>query len=103
MEGEAKGIKARGEAEGAKILAMGEATAKAYELQNKAVGSQGVTAIEIAKQIAAGNVKVTPDLLVQGGESSSRRSSQEDAGVPGRKRRKTKPRQLLNDTRWWRP
>ncbi len=58
-----------GEAEGAKILAMGEATAKAYELQNKAVGQQGVTAIEIAKQIAAGNVKVTPDLLVQGGEN----------------------------------
>ena len=55
-----------GDAEGSKILAMGEATAKAYELQNKAVGQQGVTAIEIAKQIAAGNVKVTPDFLVQG-------------------------------------
>jgi uncharacterized membrane protein YqiK len=68
-EGEAKGIRAKGEAEGARILAMGEATAKAYELQNKAVGAQGVTAIEIAKQVAAGNVKVTPDLLVQGGEN----------------------------------
>lgn len=45
---------------------MGESTAKAYELQNKAVGQQGVTAIEIAKQIASGNVKVTPDFLVQG-------------------------------------
>ncbi len=66
--GEASGIKARGEAEGAKILAIGEATAKAYELQNKAVGQQGVTAIEIAKQISSGNVKVTPDLLVQGGD-----------------------------------
>jgi uncharacterized membrane protein YqiK len=68
-EGEAKGIRAKGEAEGAKILAIGESTAKAYELQNKAVGQEGVTAIEIAKQIAAGNVKVTPDLLVQGGDS----------------------------------
>ncbi len=66
-EGEAKGIKAKGEAEGLKILAIGEATAKAYELQNKAVGQQGVTAIEIAKQIASGNIKVTPDFLVQGG------------------------------------
>jgi len=65
-EGEAKGIRAKGEAEGSKILAIGESTAKAYELQNKAVGQQGVTAIEIAKQIAAGNVKVTPDFLVQG-------------------------------------
>ena len=68
-EGEAKGIRAKGEAEGAKILAIGEATAKAYELQNKAVGQQGVTAIEIAKQIAAGNIKVTPDFLVQGNEN----------------------------------
>jgi len=68
-EGEAKGIRAKGDAEGARILAIGESTAKAYELQNKAVGQQGVTAIEIAKQIAAGNVKVTPDLLVQGGDS----------------------------------
>jgi len=70
-EGEAKGIKAKGEAEGTKILAIGESTAKAYELQNKAVGQQGVTAIEIAKQIAAGNVKVTPDFLVQGGDNIS--------------------------------
>lgn len=68
-EGEAKGIKAKGEAEGTKILAIGESTAKAYELQNKAVGQQGVTAIEIAKQIAAGNIKVTPDFLVQGGDN----------------------------------
>lgn len=68
-EGEAKGIKAKGDAEGSKILAIGESTAKAYELQNKAVGQQGVTAIEIAKQIASGNVKVTPDLLVQGGDN----------------------------------
>lgn len=68
-EGEARGIKAKGEAEGSRILAIGESTAKAYELQNKAVGQQGVTAIEIAKQIASGNVKVTPDFLVQGSDN----------------------------------
>ncbi|HAO21099.1 MAG TPA: hypothetical protein DCQ37_11885, partial [Desulfobacteraceae bacterium] len=68
-EGEAKGIKAKGEAEGSRILAIGESTAKAYELQNKAVGQQGVTAIEIAKQIASGSIKVTPDFLVQGGDN----------------------------------
>ena len=67
-EGEAKGIRARGEAEASKIMAVGESTARAYELQNKAVGSQGVTAIEIAKQVASGNIKVTPDFLVQGGD-----------------------------------
>lgn len=65
-EGEAKGIRAIGDADGSKILAIGEATAKAYELQNKAIGQQGVTAIEIAKQIAVGNIKVTPDFLIQG-------------------------------------
>lgn len=68
-EGEAKGIRAKGDAEGSRILAIGEATAKAYELQNKAVGQQGVTAIEIAKQIASGSIKVTPDFLVQGGDN----------------------------------
>ncbi len=46
---------------------MGQATAEAYELQNRAIGGEGVVAIEIAKQIALGNVKVTPDFLVQGG------------------------------------
>jgi len=65
-EGEAKGIRAKGEAEGAKILAIGESTAKAYELQNRSIGQAGVTAIEISKQIATGNIKVTPDFLVQG-------------------------------------
>ncbi len=69
-EGEAAGIQARGEAEAAKILAIGKSTAEAYELQNQAIGQQGVTAIEIAKQIASGNVKITPDLLVQGGSET---------------------------------
>ncbi|MCX6270059.1 MAG: SPFH domain-containing protein [Bacteroidetes bacterium] len=69
-EGEAKGIIAKGNAEGSKILAIGEATAKAYELPNKSIGQQGVTAIEIAKQIASGQIKVTPDFLVQGDENA---------------------------------
>ncbi|MCL4503914.1 MAG: SPFH domain-containing protein [Deltaproteobacteria bacterium] len=68
-EGQAKGIRATGEAEGSKILAMGEATAKAYMMQIKAMGQKGVTSIEIAKQIASGNIKVTPDFLVQGGDN----------------------------------
>ena len=69
-EGEAKGIIAIGNAEGSKIQAIGEATARAYELQNKAIGQQGVTAIEIAKQIATGQVKITPDFLVQGDDKA---------------------------------
>ena len=65
-EGEAKGIAAVGKAEGERILAIGKATAEAYELQNRAIGGEGVVSIEIAKQIAVGNIKVTPDFLVQG-------------------------------------
>lgn len=68
-EGEAKGIAAVGKAEGERILAIGKATAESYELQNKAIGGEGVVSIEIAKQIATGNVKVTPDFLVQGSEN----------------------------------
>lgn len=67
-QGEAAGIKAKGDAEGSRILAMGKSTAEAYELQNRALGQNAVTAIEVAKQISLGNVKITPDLLVQGGD-----------------------------------
>lgn len=70
-QGEAAGIKAIGEAEASKTLAIGKSTAEAYELQNRAIGGAGVTAIEIAKQIAVGQIKITPDLLVQGGEGLS--------------------------------
>lgn len=68
-EGEAKGIAAIGKAEGERILAIGKATAESYELQNRAIGGEGVVSIEIAKQIAEGNIKVTPDFLVQGNEN----------------------------------
>ncbi len=69
-EGEAAGIRVKGEAEAATILAIGKSTAEAYDQQNRAIGGNGVTAIEIAKQIAAGNVKITPDFLVQGGDAT---------------------------------
>ena len=69
-EGEAAGIRAQGDAEASRILAIGLSTAESYNQQNKAIGGQSVTAIEIAKQIAAGKVKITPDFLVQGGDAS---------------------------------
>ena len=69
-EGEAAGIRTQGDAEAAKILAIGKSTAESYDLQNKAIGGNGVTAIEIAKQIATGNIKITPDFLVQGSDSA---------------------------------
>lgn len=70
-DGEALAIKLQGDAEAAKLLAIGKATAESYQLQNQALGGDGLTAIEIAKQIATGQVKITPDFLIQGGDATS--------------------------------
>ena len=36
----------------------------AYEEQQKALGQGGLTAVEVLKLIASGNIKVTPDTLI---------------------------------------
>jgi regulator of protease activity HflC (stomatin/prohibitin superfamily) len=66
QEGIAAGILAVGTAEGSAIRAKGLATAEAYQKQNEAIGKEGVTAIQIATQIATGHVKVVPEMLIQG-------------------------------------
>jgi uncharacterized membrane protein YqiK len=66
QEGIASGIQSVGEAKGKAILAEGIATAEAYQKQNQALGGSGVVAIEVAKQISEGKVKVTPDFLING-------------------------------------
>jgi regulator of protease activity HflC (stomatin/prohibitin superfamily) len=73
QEGVAAGIQAVGRAEGEKIRAIGHATAEAYTKQAMALGQSPLALIEIMKQIANGDVKITPDVLVQGaaGDSSS--------------------------------
>jgi regulator of protease activity HflC (stomatin/prohibitin superfamily) len=68
QEGIAAGIAAVGNAEAQKINAIGQATANAYQEQANALGPQPMSIIEIMKQVAQGNVKITPDILVQGGE-----------------------------------
>jgi regulator of protease activity HflC (stomatin/prohibitin superfamily) len=68
QEGIAAGIAAVGNAEAQKINAIGQATANAYQEQANALGQQPMSIIEIMKQVAQGNVKITPDILVQGGE-----------------------------------
>lgn len=69
MAGEAEGTKLLGEAKGVASAAEGKGIAEGYEAQKKALTPEGIVAIEIAKQIASGNVKVTPDILIQGGSS----------------------------------
>lgn len=63
-EGESTKRKLEGEGEAAKILAIGQATAEAYNLTKAAVGAEGLVAIETMKLISAGNVNITPQIMV---------------------------------------
>lgn len=56
----------RGEGEAKKIEAIGQATAEAYRKQNAALGQEAITAIEVVKKVAKGNILITPDILVTG-------------------------------------
>jgi len=66
-EGQARAIEIIGDAEGKKILAVGGATAQAYQQQVAAVGRLNLTGIEVAKAIAEAGLKITPDILVGSG------------------------------------
>ena len=66
-EGRARAVELQGEAEGKKILAIGKATAEAYDKQVKAVGQMNLAGIEVTKAIATAGLKITPDVLVGGG------------------------------------
>lgn len=64
-QGIATGIASVGRAEAEKISAIGHATAQAYQKQAEALGPQAMSIIEIMKQVSLGNIKITPDILVQ--------------------------------------
>ncbi len=65
-EGRARAVEVEGEAEGKKILAVGGATAEAYEKQVAAVGQLNLAAIEVTKSVAGAGLKITPDIMVGG-------------------------------------
>jgi regulator of protease activity HflC (stomatin/prohibitin superfamily) len=67
--GQAEGVKAAaiGTGEGEAIKAKGLAAASAYEAQVVAIGPKATAAIAIADAIGAGDVKIVPDILVEGG------------------------------------
>ncbi len=75
QEGIAMGIQAVGKAEGEKIRAMGQATAEAYNKQAQAVGQSPLAIIEIMKRVSDGRVKITPDILIQGGSGGGEGNS----------------------------
>lgn len=64
--GIAEGIKSVGMAEAEKVKAIGNSTAEAYTKQADALGAQSMALIEVMKQISSGNIKITPEVLVQG-------------------------------------
>ncbi len=65
-EGRARAVQVEGEAEGKRILAVGSATAEAYDKQVEAVGQLNLAAIEVTKSVAGAGLKITPDILVGG-------------------------------------
>jgi uncharacterized membrane protein YqiK len=75
QEGLAAGIEAVGKAEGEKIRAIGQATAEAYNKQAQALGQAPLSIIEVMKQVSSGQIKITPDILVQGGGNGGEGSS----------------------------
>ncbi|OQB88810.1 MAG: hypothetical protein BWX86_02593 [Verrucomicrobia bacterium ADurb.Bin122] len=56
---------AKGEADMIRITS--EARKQSYELLSAAIGSQGVTLLESLRLVREGNIRITPDVLVQGG------------------------------------
>lgn len=67
---EAEKISKTGLAEAEKIEAIGRSTAEAYQLQVTAMGEENFSRLKIAEEIGKGNIKIIPDLLIQGGDST---------------------------------
>ena len=63
---QAEQISLTGNAEATKILAIGKSTAEAYELAVKAIGGDNFTRYKITEELAKGNVKLIPDVLIGG-------------------------------------
>lgn len=70
-EAEAERISLTGNAEAEKILAIGKSTAEAYELSVKALGNENFTRYKITEELAKGNIKLIPDVLIGGGPNGS--------------------------------
>ncbi|RAR73897.1 SPFH domain-containing protein [Flavobacterium aciduliphilum] len=67
---EAEKISKTGLAEAEKIMAIGKSTAEAYQLQVSAMGGDNFTKYKITEEIAKGNIKVIPDVLISGTNGS---------------------------------
>jgi uncharacterized membrane protein YqiK len=68
---QAEQISLTGNAEAEKILAIGKSTAEAYELAVKAIGGENFTKYKITEELAKGNVKLIPEVLIGGNGSGN--------------------------------
>ncbi len=64
---QAEQISLTGNAEAEKILAVGKSTAEAYELAVKALGGDNFTRYKITEELAKGNIKLIPEVLIGNG------------------------------------
>jgi uncharacterized membrane protein YqiK len=65
-EADALKISQTGLAEAEKIMAIGKSTAEAYELQVKAMGGDNFTKFKITEEVARGQIKIIPDIIIGG-------------------------------------
>ena len=73
---EAERISKTGLAEAEKIMAIGKSTAESYQLQVSAMGDDNFTKYKITEEIGKGKIKVIPDVLISGANST-------DGGISG--------------------
>lgn len=70
-QAEAEQIEVTGKAEASKILNIGKSTAEAYQLAVSALGSDSFTRLKVIEEIAKGNIKIIPEVLISGNNSDS--------------------------------
>lgn len=73
-EAEASRTQKIGDAEASVVEAKGAAQAKAYRDQVSALSAQGVTTVEVMKAVSGAGLKITPDIVVQGGSGADQAS-----------------------------
>ncbi len=68
---DAEKISLTGNAEAEKILAIGKSNAESYKLSVDAMGGNNFTQLKVMESIANQNVKIMPDVLINGGGDST--------------------------------
>ncbi|MFY0256121.1 hypothetical protein ACDQ55_19460 [Chitinophaga sp. 30R24] len=68
---DAEKIALTGKAEAEKILAIGQSSAASYKLAVEAMGGDNFTQLKVMEAIGAQQIRIMPDVLINGGEGSN--------------------------------